>query len=611
MAQATPETGHPGRRTLSPVVAVGLLMVAAQTTFRTWAQYGSWFFTDDYRLLLQAKESQLSVGYLLDPFDSQFMPLGRFFAWLVVESGTLNWQVAGLIALTVQLAASLACLWMLLVLFGTRWGVLVPLVVYLTSALPLPGFMWWAAAVNQVPMQLAFFLAVGSWVRYLRSSRKSGLLLTLVVVVVGLAAYVKVLLVVLVLVWIALAYFAEGSVAERVRTLWRGHRSSVLLGGAVAATYVVHYLVNVPQPFEETEGTPLLEVAETMLGTSLPTTLLGGPWRWWNTNPPIVLVDPPDIAVHLSWVALFALVAYAVLRRHNTGRAWVMFAGYVALLYVLLATSRGQLFGSFAGLELRYLTDAAPMWALTLGLAFMSLQGAPGSSRSRRSPLLTVAAPTSMVVLGTIVIAVGGVYSGVRYVHFWHNDNPSRDFASRLQESTAELPLADVADRLLPEPVMPKYTQPYNRLSRFVALTDQELRFPDSSHRIHLLDDDGGLRLAEVSPRAGSGTGPVPDCGWLIQESPAKVRLGSVAFPWGWWIRIPYLASNDGTVTVTLGTEETEATLRTGLNDLFVRVKGPTDTVAFSDLEPGTSLCVDNLEAGPLISDDSTTGGSG
>ncbi len=596
----TAAPGKPAPRAWSPVLVIGLALIALQLGLRVWAQWNSWFFTDDYRLLIEATGRSLSMSYLLQPFDSQFMPLGRFIAWAVATSSPLDWGLAAAIVIVVQLAASMACLWMLVVMFGTRLAVLPLLAFYLFSALPVPGFMWWAAALNQLPMQLVFFLALGFWVKYLRSRQLRLLVTTTLLIAVGLLAYVKVLLVVGVMGYLAFAYFAQGSVARRFAQLWRDFRSAFIIGGLLTAGYLVAYTTGVPQPFEESKSSQLLAVADTMLGISLPTGLLGGPWSWWDTSPPIVLVDPPNVTVHIAWVALSGLLAYSMLRRRHAGRAWVLLGGYSVAVYALLATSRGQIFGSLAGLELRYLTDVVAVWVLVLGLAFLELPGAVESSRPRREPLLTVAVGKAVIAVGIALVTLGGLYSTIQYVGFWHRDNASALYTANLTRTLSETPLADVVDGHVPETVMPAYTAPYNRLSEFVVLTGHEVRFPALSHQLHVVQSDGRLTRAHVRPVIASGSGPIEGCGWRIDRAATRVPFSSVAFPWGWWMRVAYLSSDDGEVEIQFGRHRVQAQVLRGLNDLYVSVPEPVDGIELRSLDSGLAICVDVIEVGPV-----------
>jgi hypothetical protein len=81
------------------VLAAGALMIAGQLIFRGWALYPSWFFTDDYRLMYDARAQGLGWDYLTRPFDSQFMPFGRLLVWVVTASGSMNWFLAASLTL--------------------------------------------------------------------------------------------------------------------------------------------------------------------------------------------------------------------------------------------------------------------------------------------------------------------------------------------------------------------------------------------------------------------------------------------------------------------------------------------------------------------------------
>ena len=577
-------------------------MIAAHLLFRAWAIYRSWFFTDDYRLLNEAREQGFSFRYLVDPFDSQFMPVGRLLVWIVEQSGTTNWLVAATTVLVSQALAAVACLWMLTTLFTTRPGVLALLALYLTSAMVLPGYMWWAAALNQLPLQIAFFLAVGAWVRYLRTRRKRWLVAAWAAVAFGLLCYVKALLIVPVLAVLWLGYYRGGPLRQRVtqgiRADWQA-----LVGLVPIVGFAVYYVLAVPQPFESSDSTVMksLDVADAMLGTSLPTAAFGGPWRWLETGPPIVLAGPPDWATRLSWVLFAGVVAYSMLRRKGAGKAWLLVAGYAVAAAALLATSRGQIFGRFAGLEYRYLTDVLPVLVLALGLAFLPLAGAPGSSEVRKPALLSVVVPPTILIAAVVLVSALGLYSSWRYVGYWHNDNAGRTFVKNAQADLGRAGPTDLASQTLPAAVMPEYTQPLNETRLFLPLISNEARFPTVSDSLHLLDETGSLRQAGVAPGLRSPDGPEPGCGWKVETKALTVPLDGTAFDFTWWVRVGYLGSREDVVTMRIGTATVTAPVNRGLNSLFVEVTSEIDEVSFEGLQPGTTLCVDTVEVGQLV----------
>ena len=237
------------------VIGAALLMLAAQIGFRAWALYPSWFFLDDYILLGDARRDGLSPGYLMEPYGGHLMPVGRLVVWVVEASGPVNWGLAATLTLVMQLLASLAAWWMLSTLFGVRWSVLVPYAVYLSSTMTFPATIWWAPALNLVPVQACFFAATAAWVIHLRTRRRSWLWVTVAVLLAGLACDVKASLVVPVLHLPRLA-----RTSNRARSWLASVPSSadrlITLAAVVVPVlaYAAYYLTQVPQITQDSKA---------------------------------------------------------------------------------------------------------------------------------------------------------------------------------------------------------------------------------------------------------------------------------------------------------------------------------------------------------------------
>jgi hypothetical protein len=587
------------------VVAVALGLIVAHLLLRAWALVPSYFYADDYVLLAEARDrSSLSASdYYLADFNSNLVPGVRWLAALVEQSGTLNWSLAATVVLLLQAVAGLAALAMLVVLHGRRWGIIPPLALYLFSAVTMPSFMWWIAALCQIPLQIAFFLGVAAWVTYLRSRSILWLAVSAGAVALGLVFYTKAALIAPVLVFVALGYFARGSLLGRVRSTVAAYWPALLVFAVPLVGYAAYYRLAVPQPFTDEEGAQMGQVISSMLATSLPTSLVGGPWTWWDTTPPVVLAAPPVWSISMSTVAIVGLIGYGFLRRTRTLRAWGLLAAYAVALAVLLGASRGQLYGAISGLEFRYLTDIACVATLVLGLVFLPVRGAVESTEDRAEPLLTWRAPWWVVSVACLVVAIGGVVSTVGYVKFWHDDNASAHFVSRLRADVARIGPVDLAPQLLPDTVMPAYTAPMNESPDFVAILDLPASFPDSSDSLGMIDEDGSVHHMAIGPGRRTFPGPVEGCGWRVRDKGRSLDLfgdpGSAIAPN--WMRIGYLASQASTIEVTMDGETREESVRPGLNDLYISSDRDVDEVTIDGLTDGTTLCVDVVEVGPQV----------
>ncbi|NYI76596.1 hypothetical protein [Nocardioides panzhihuensis] len=598
-----PDAAAPeGRLSTHPrelVIAAAAILIGIQAGIRAWALYPGWFLLDDYRLIDDARGGPFTLERLLAPYDSQFMPVGRAIAW-VVSREDANWGMAATSVFVMQVLAGIACAWMLFTLFGVRPWALAPLALYLFTALNVPAMMWWAAALNQVPLQLVFFVSVGAWVRYARSRHLGWLAVTMLALGFGLLCYVKTALVFVVLAYLLLAYFSHGSPLQRVwhavRRAWPALIAAVALGGI----YAYHYVTEVPSIFVGEKRPPAGDLAEAMLGRSLVTGLLGGPWRWNDITLPTVQIDPPLWATSAAWVVLIGFAVGAALFRRRTGRAWGLLSIYAILAFGLVVTSRAPLVGAIIGLELRYLTDLAPLAALCLGLVTLPLLGATESSERRATPLLTVTPDPRILVAAVAVVAASGIWSGVTYARVWHSDHPSAEYMHNAMTDLRNLGgVVDLLDQTVPRHVDPGFTPPSNTTRVLLPLLVDNARFPLASDNLHLLDEQGNVHPARVEG-VSSKPGPAAGCGWRVSSSQTTIPLERAAFDYRWWISISYLAPQSGTLEVRAGGSTREVPVHRGLGTAFVRVDGEVDEVVLQMQDDATTLCVDMVAVGEV-----------
>ncbi|MCW2867301.1 MAG: hypothetical protein JWR20_1489 [Marmoricola sp.] len=583
------------------VLGAGVALVAVQLGLRAWALFPSWFYGDDYILLIRARAG-LGPDYLLAPHNGHLMPAGRLLVWLVASSGSLNWGLVATTTLVLQATASAACLWMLVRLFGARWAVLGPLVVYLFGTLTLPALMWWAASLNQLAMQTAFFVAVTAWVQHLRGRGRRWLVLTVAAIVFGLVWDVKALLVLPVLAFLVLAYFSTGRPRVRLFRALRAYWPAAVVLAVVAGAYVAYYVVAVDSPFTPVSAGDVSRTASVMLGTGFVSAAVGGPWRWTAGRfAPNASAAPPDVAVHLAWVVAALVVLHAALRRRRTLRAWGLLAVYLVALLALLVTSRVAAYGADLGLQYRFLTDAACVLTLALGLAHLPLLGAHESSEERAEPVLRVGLPPAATVLVVGLVLVSGVVSTVGYVAYWHHDNPSTAYAHNLEQDLRTQGRVDLADLAVPPGVVDPLVAPVNLLSRFVTLMPNQARFPRATSALDVVDGNGQVRPALVRATLASAPGPEPGCGWRVTSAGLTIPLDARAVDYPWWVRIGYLSSASSPVRVSAGDLSVPTEVRAGLHSLFVRLDGSFSSVQVEGLTSGTTVCVDTVQVGDAV----------
>lgn len=573
-------------------VAVALLLV--QLAFRAWAAWSGWYLHDDL-VLLRLSDEAARWSYLIEPYNGHLMPGGKLVFWAIGLVGSAEWWPAVVYLVSGQAIASSACLWMLVTLFGRRWAILPPFVLYLFLPLSMPAFMWFVAATQQLPLQIVLSISVGAWVRYQRGEGRRWLAVTMGALVAGFFFREKALLVLPVLVFLSLFYFTSGGPRERLRDLRRQALALiVVVGGGVA--YVVFYLLSTPSEVTPTVPGLAADLAGTMLGTTLSSGLVGGPWLWTGTSSPNSYANPPTWGVGVAWLVIGVVIVYILLRRRRAWPALLLLAGYVGGTFLLVLSARGAIFGAVLGTDMRYLSDIPIVLCLCVGLATLRLHGAPGTSETRTSRVVG-RAPTWVVVSLLAAVTTSGVISSVGYVRPWH-DSAAKAYVDSFDRALNSSGRVDLADRVLPDPVMSHLLTPHNRLSFLAPVVTDNARFPDTSSSLFVVRDDGKLRPAEVTSVVASQPGKVAGCGWDVTSVGKTIPLTGRAIDIAWWIRIGYLATAPTTATVTAGDTSLEVSLRQGLNDLFLRVEDGFDEISIDDVQSGVTVCVDTIEVG-------------
>lgn len=583
------------------IIVVAAVLLIGHSVFRAWILFPSYFYADDFNLLSEATRPAPSLDYLFTTYNGHLMPAGRLVAWCVAQSGLANWPLAASVLYFAQILSALSALWMLVVLFGVRWAILAPLTAFLSTAMTVPSLVWWAAGLDFVGLQLSFFLAVGAWVLYLRRRTMRWLVLTAVAVALGLLIWVKALLLLPVLAYVALAYFEPGSIYRRPLQVARRYAPAAAVLGIVCIPYVAYYVAVKPaELFERPTDLSVMELLERMLGTTFATGALGGPWQWVSLTPPTAFADPPSWTTPLVWSSITLIVVVGALLRKNTGRGWVLLVAYLVALAALVTSSRAVPLGEGIGLEPRYVADATLVLTLVLGLVFMELTGAPGSSCPRDPPLLTRSVPAGWLVAFTAVVAIGGIGSSARYASYWHEDG-ARTYVSHIKDQLEVRGVVDLALQPVPDNVMSQLGAPLNNTEFLLPLVTEKVSFPSATDELMAVDNVGALYPAAIKLGVPSRPGPVDGCGWRVTQRGKDIPLSADAFDYIWWARIGYLSSTASPVTVSAGETSIDTNVRRGLNNLYVRLEGAFDRVSISGLARGTTLCVDVIEVGEPV----------
>ena len=573
------------------VARTAAALVAVQLAIRAVLAFRGYFYWDDLILTGRAgTQGLLSPAYLFDDHDGHVMPGAFLMAGGITRIAPLNWIGPAISLVVLQLLASLALLRALHVILGWRPVLLVPLTFALFTPLGVPGFAWWAAALNSLPMLAALAWVCGDAIMLVRTGHQRYAVTGLLVYVGGLLFFEKAAVIPFVAFTIA-ALYAHVTSSGSVLEVWRRGLRLWVASLAVTAAWIGVYLVVVDQKRWSFDVAMTWDLLSRSVTHGIVPGLVGGPWDWQRWAPASPWATPPVVVMMLGWVALAAVVAVSVVRKERIGVVWLTAVGYAIACQIPIYLMRSS---RFTALELaqtlRYLPDLVVVLALlaAVGLCAPNRSGSTWLDASRRR--------TAVLACCLIFFAASSLYSTATFLRSWR-DNPAQPYLQNAQAGLAAAHAASDAPMLDQEVdplVLQRVASPENLASHMFALLPDRPEFASATTNLRMLDVSGRLVDAKVTWVRTIVPGPSPQCGYLVQpDFPVKMPLDGPLLPSDWTVEINYLANSDGSMTMSLSEgKEVKVPVRPGLNRVFVRLPGAGDAINVRANTAALSVCI-------------------
>ncbi len=586
-------TGPPYRR----VVLLAVALVAVQLVIRGVLAFRGYFYWDDLILVGKAgTEGLLSPSYLFDDHDGHVMPGAFLVAGAITRLAPLVWTGPAISLVILQLLASLSLLRALHVILGWRPVLLIPLTFALFTPLAVPGFAWWAAALNSLPMLAALAWVCADAILLVRTGNQRYALTGALAYFGGLLFFEKAAVLPFVaFAVVALLCHVQGE-GTPLRTAWRGGARLWIASLVLTAGWVALYLAVVNQRRWSTDLAMTWDLLSRSVTHGIVPGLAGGPWQWARWAPASPWATPPPLAMALGWLVLVGVLALSLLRKQRIGSVWLVAVGYVAACQVPIYLMRSS---RFTALELaqtlRYFPDLVVVLAL-LAAVGLTAPNRPTSHRLDASPRrAVVTACLAALFLGS------SLYSTATFLTSWR-DNPAQPYLQNARASLAaahansDVPLLD---QEVDPFVLQRVAWPQNLTSHMFALLHDRPEFDTATTQLRMLDSSGQLVDARVTWVRTIVPGPMPRCGYFAQpDKPARMALDGPLLPADWTVELNYLANSDGSMTLSLSEGPSQKVpVHPGLNRVYARLPGAGDAITVRANTTALALC---LASGPV-----------
>ncbi|MEE3063880.1 MAG: hypothetical protein VYA67_07905 [Actinomycetota bacterium] len=573
--------------------AAAAVLIVVALVIRAVLAFGGYFYWDDLILIGKAgTEGLLSPSYLFDDHDGHVMPAAFLIAGALTRLAPLDWTGPAISLVVLQLLAWLALLRALYVILGWRRVLLIPLTFALFTPLGVPGFAWWAAALNSLPMLAALAWVCADAVRLVHTGNQRYALTGVLVYLGGLLFFEKAAVIPFVAFAVTVLLCHVRGDRSALLTAWRGGLRLWVASLILTVAWVALYLAVVNQQRWSSDLAMTGDLLARSVTHGIVPGLAGGPWHWDRWAPASPWATPPPLVMALGWLVLIAVLALSLVRKQRLVPVWLTGAGYAVACQVPIYLMRSS---KLTALELaqtlRYLPD------LVVVLALLAAVGLCAPNRSLGARWLDTSARRAVVTTGLAALFVASsLCSTATFLTSWR-DNPTQSYLRNAESSLAAAhtnSTAPLLDQEVDPLILQRVAYPENLASHMFALLRDRPEFATATTQLRMFDSAGRLIPARVTWIRTIKPGPMPRCGYFAQpDSPARMMLDGPLLPADWTVEFNYLANSDGSMTVSLPEGPgVKVPVHPGLNRVYARVPGAGDAIMVRANTTALALCI-------------------